>query len=78
MSIHIEWLNAKSTSIDVVLAGHDINGEPTDAAEDAITEPFGLVFSGDDAVVIEGTYGELRRLLARALIKLSMANEGST
>lgn len=76
MSIHIEWLDAKSTGIDIIPAGHYINGEPVEDDDDegSITQPFGLVFSGDDAVVIEGTHEELEHLLIRTIIKLYRAN----
>jgi len=68
----ISWIgmDARYTSTEVL-------GEGETAGDDLIsTGSVGLVFGGDDAVVIEGTPRQVRKLLTAALAKLDAAHPG--
>lgn len=67
MGIHVEWVDAATTRVAFVPPGE-------------VEDPYGtendrhaLVLVGDDAVVIEGTPGELQALVERMLRQLSRA-----
>lgn len=65
MSVHVEWVHAADSYVDLV--------DASDALPDGQTvKPgnVGLVLSGDDVVVIEGTPDEVRGYLSRALLAL--------
>lgn len=63
MSQRVEWFDAAATGVEVVRKGDRVGGDPVTAA-------VAVVLSADDAVVIEGTADEVRRLLSRALVRL--------
>lgn len=60
MSLHVEWLGARETSVEVIGPGEDWV-----AAEHQDPETYVLALSADEVTAIEGTLPELRALAAR-------------
>lgn len=67
MGVRFEWFRASMTEVGYVAAGCDVqSGEPADADEEESTAKDGaLVLCCDEAVVLEGTPPELRKLVER-------------
>lgn len=74
MSVHYEWINARTASVTYVPPRHYVDGSPIHVDDepsayhyDNATDVGAIVLSSDDAVVIEGTRDQLRALAERML-----------
>lgn len=72
MGVHVEWMDAKYTSVGVIEAGAmwdgEIVGPDNDQGEDVVNAGnVAITLGGDTVVVVEGTPDRLRELLQRAL-----------
>lgn len=66
MGVRFEWFSASLTEVGYVSPGCDVqSGEPAPADEEGTAEAGALVLCCDEAVVLEGTPPELRKLLER-------------
>jgi len=66
MGVRFEWFRASMTRVVYVAPGCDVqSGEPADADEEGTAKDGALVLCCDEAVVLEGTPPELRKLVER-------------
>lgn len=68
MSVHVEWLDAANTGVELVKQG-DVVPEDGDTE---VEGEFGIALGGDDIVVIQGSAGELQALAGRICAALGM------
>lgn len=65
MGVHVEWVDARTTSVAFVPPGEVEDSWGTENDRHA------LVLAGDDEVVIEGTPAELKALVERMKLLLA-------
>jgi hypothetical protein len=68
MVIHVEWLDARYARVEALSHGGDVVGH-------AVEREAALVISADDAVAIQGSPDQLRRLLHAAEAQLDQLDD---
>lgn len=62
MSVHVEWLSARETSVQLIAPGEEWVG-----AEEQPADTYVLTLAGDDVTAIVGTRDALRQVAVKIL-----------